>query len=1461
MILFFRAEQGSVIAVKAARTFSQENINALKWLFGNAEVITRMPGKSEKPEGSPDMGVQQPGKEEQPAQILDGIFVGPRREMITPWSTTAVEITQNMNISGIERIEEFFPVADRDSRYDKMLQRVYEGLNQEIFTVDKQPDPVIYIEDIDTYNMEEGLALSKEEIEYLKDLSRKIGRSLTDSEVFGFSQVNSEHCRHKIFNGIFIIDGKEMESSLFGMIKKTSRENPNLIVSAYKDNCAFIEGPEISIFHPASGSKPDFFVTKKEATVISLKAETHNFPTTVEPFNGAATGSGGEIRDRIAGGKGSFPIAGTACYMTSYPRFCNGVEATAGVNPALDTGSEAFTGLEDVSCAAAMKVERDWEKTPLRKWLYQSPQEILTKASNGASDFGNKFGQCIICGSLLTAEYDASSETALSGTESNLSGCGKYAAAPGRKFGFDKVIMLAGGVGYAKRRDALKEKPSVGDKVVLLGGDNYRIGMGGGAVSSVDTGQYANAIEMNAIQRSNPEMQKRAYNAIRAVAESDNNTIISVHDHGAGGHLNCLSELVEETGGNIDISKLPVGDPTLSLKEIIGNESQERMGLVMRTTDVEELKAIADRERAPMYVIGETTGKHNFTLRNEKTGEAAIDLAINDMFGSAPKTYMEDKTAEYCFAPLVYDTEKFGYYLGQVLQLESVACKDWLVNKVDRSVTGLIACQQATGEIQLPLNNLGVTAIGYNNKEGIATSMGHAPLVALADSAAGSRMAIAEALTNVLWAPLKNGIRGVSLSANWMWPCRNEGEDARLYKAVKGASDFACALGINIPTGKDSMSMTQKYPDGEKVLSPGTLIVSTVAPVTDINAVVSPDIKERPESTLLYVPFTGVSGDGSEAFPLGGSAFAQIINKIGGNIPDIADPEYFSKCFAAVQELVSRGLILAGHDISAGGLITAALEMCFANTGGGLTLNAKVLQMLAEIAEAEGGTKCFACEGKQPEDLVFRALFSEIPGVLLQVDNDRLDEAGSVLHIISAPTVSESRLSGAKAYIVGNYLPVRKIVITGTGKIGGGAVSLDIDSLRDIWYKTSYLFDIRQVGEECAKERYQNYKYQPLAYKFPDSFTGRLSGYKGAMDSRSAEIAIEDGLSVDGTENGADGTGIVCNETAGAAENNVSGTAVIVPPAAAIIREKGSNGDREMAWALHMAGFRVKDVHMTDLITGRETLEDVKLIVFVGGFANADTLGSAKGWAGAFLYNEKARKALDAFYARRDTLSLGICNGCQLMAELGLITPERRELSPKMKHNTSHKYESAFVGVQIEESPSVMLRSLSGSRLGIWVAHGEGKFSFPAQESAGFIFPESGGPAANACTPVSKGDGVRGSSVSGTCLGSAATGCKASSGETFCIPGNNAEMSGHGIPYNWEDFKVAVRYVYSGYPANPNGSPQGIAGICSNDGRHLAMMPHPERCLRPWNWPYYPVGKHVHEVTPWIEMFINARNY
>lgn len=1235
MILFFKTQNEHVIATEINHQPNQQEIDELSWLYGDATLMAE--------------------------QALQGFYVGPRREMITPWSTNAVEITQNMNLSGISRIEEFFPVASADADHDPMLQRMYEGIDQNVFTVNHEPEPIKYVDNLEEYNEQEGLALSPEEIEYLHKIEKQNGRPLTDSEIFGFAQINSEHCRHKIFGGTFIIDGKEMESSLFAMIKKTTKENPGKILSAYKDNVAFAQGPVIEQFAPKDQSTADYFQVEDIESVISLKAETHNFPTTVEPFNGAATGTGGEIRDRMGGGVGSWPIAGTAVYMTSYPRLTD------------DEGKTI--------------AERDWEDLlPVRQWLYQTPEQILIKASNGASDFGNKFGQPLITGSVLTFEHGGD----------------------GQRLGYDKVIMLAGGVGYGKKRDCLKGEPQKGNKVVVVGGDNYRIGLGGGSVSSVDTGRYSNGIELNAVQRANPEMQKRAYNLVRALVEEDNNPVVSIHDHGSAGHLNCLSELVEDCGGEIDMTRLPIGDKTLSAKEIIANESQERMGLLIDEKHLEHVQRIAERERAPLYVVGETTGDAHFSFV-QGDGKKPFDLDVAQMFGHSPKTVMQDETVVRHYEDVTYSQDKIDEYLQRVLQLEAVACKDWLTNKVDRSVTGKIARQQCQGEIQLPLSDCGVVALDYRGRKGIATALGHAPQAGLADPSAGSVLSVAEALTNIVWAPLADGMESLSLSANWMWPCRSQkGEDARLYQAVEALSDFCCALHINVPTGKDSLSLSQQYPNGDKIISPGTVIVSAGGEVSDVRKVVSPVMVNDKNSSLYHIDFS------FDTQRLGGSAFAQSLGKVGDDVPTVANAEYFADCFEAVQELINRGWIMAGHDISAGGLITTLLEMTFANTHGGMHVN------LHDIAD----------------DDIVKLLFAENPGVVIQVSDEHKQELRAFLE--------DAGIGYAK---IGYPTPDSRTIVI---KKDDYQHTFDIDALRDTWYKTSYLLDRKQSMNGMARERRDNYKHQPIVMKFNDDFTGTLAQYGISADRRKP-------------------SGIK----------------------AAIIREKGTNGEREMAYSLYLAGFDVKDVMMTDLISGRETLEDISMIVFCGGFSNSDVLGSAKGWAGAFLFNPKAKEALDKFYAREDTLSLGICNGCQLMVELNLINPEHEQRA-HLLHNVSHKFESAFLGLDIPQNNSVMFGSLSGDKLGIWVAHGEGRFSLPEGESA---------------------------------------------------------------------YNVVAKYSYAQYPGNPNGSDYNVAGICSADGRHLAMMPHLERAIFPWQQAYYPADRRGDEVTPWIEAFVNARKW
>ncbi len=1152
MIHFFGNETTTVFAVKSLSELTAATISKLNWLFQSELVLD---------------------SQNKPKSVLTDFFVGPRAAMVTPWSTNAVEICQNMGIEGIIRIEEFQIVSESFSDFDPMLLQKYSELNQDVFTINIQPEAILEIENIANYNQQEGLSLSPDEVAYLENLSEKINRKLTDSEIFAFSQANSEHCRHKIFNGTFIVDGVEKETSLFKLIKKTSSENPNDIVSAYKDNVAFVKGPKVTQFAPKSADKPDFYEEKEFDSVLSLKAETHNFPTTVEPFNGAATGSGGEIRDRLAGGQGSLPLAGTAVYMTSYSR--------------LNKNRSYENGMAE------------------RQWLYQTPMDILIKASNGASDFGNKFGQPLITGSVLTFEHNEHFDASTS-------------SAKARKLGYDKVIMQAGGIGYGKLDQAIKKKPQEGDKIVILGGENYRIGMGGAAVSSADTGAFGSGIELNAIQRSNPEMQKRAANAIRGLVESDNNPIVSIHDHGAGGHLNCLSELVEETGGLIDLDKLPIGDPTLSAKEIIGNESQERMGLVIGKKDIEILQKIADRERSPMYQVGDVTGNHRFTFESKTTGEKPMDYALEDFFGSSPKTIMTDKTVVRNYNDFEYSQNLIPTYIEQLFQLEAVACKDWLTNKVDRCVGGKVAKQQCVGPLQLPLNNVGVMALDYNGKEGIATSIGHSPISGLIDPKAGSRNAIGEALSNIVFAPLKDNLKSVSLSANWMWACKNEGEDARLYEAVEACSNFAIELGINIPTGKDSLSMKQKYPN-EEVIAPGTVIISAAGNCSNITQVVEP-VLQRNGGSIYYINLS------QDDFKLGGSSFAQTLNKIGTETPTIKNAAFFKSAFNEIQGLIKAGQIVSGHDIGSGGLITTLLEMCFAdvNLGAKINFNSFIEKDLVKI------------------------LFSENIGVVLQAKNDSL---------------FEKALNGIEFFKIGEVMEENLLEV--------GSWKLEVNKYREIWFETSFLLDQKQTKNNKAKERFENLGKQPLEYKFPNHFTGNSSILR------------------------------ITNS---------------VRPKSAIIREKGSNSEREMANAMYLAGFDVKDVHMTDLITGRETLEDIQFIGAVGGFSNSDVLGSAKGWAGAFKYNEKANTALKNFFGRKDTLSVGICNGCQLFMELELVNPEH-EIHGKMHHNDSHKHESIFTSVIIQENHSVMLSTLAGSTLGVWVSHGEGKFKLPYEEN------------------------------------------------------------------------------------------------------------------------------------------------
>ncbi len=716
-------------------------------------------------------------------------------------------------------------------------------------------------------------------------------------------------------------------------------------------------------------------------------------------------------------------------------------------------------------------------------------------------------------------------------------------------------------------------------------------------------------------------MQKRVADTIRAMVESTDNPIISIHDHGAGGHLNCLSELVENSGGKINVDLLPVGDPTLSFKEIIGNESQERMGLIIPKSFVPRLKAIADRERAPMYVVGEVTGDRRFEFYSESTGEKPMSLELDDMFGSSPKTIMTDQTVVTKFESIEYQLEDFQSHLKSVLRLEAVACKDWLTNKVDRCVGGRVATQQCTGPLQLPLNNCGVMALDFTSNQGVATTIGHSPISGLIDPIAGSLNSIGEALSNIIWAPLEHGLSGVSLSANWMWPCNNPGEDARLYKAVQAVSDFSIALGINVPTGKDSLSMKQKYKDRD-VIAPGTVIISATAHCSDIRKTVSPVLKKN-AGAIFYLNLSQCD------YELGGSSFGQSLNKIGNATPTIKDWSFFKFKFDQIQSLIKNGHLAAGHDVGSGGLITTFLEMCFADVQLGANLD------LSQLGESDSTKLLFA----ENVSIVFQAATNDCELVIKKL----IPEAIQIGHVTASNTLSIFNKQDR--------------------------ITLSVSELRDVWFQTSYEMDKVQTANGLAKVRLDNFKSQPLSFQFPKDFEGRLPEKQRAHR-----------------------------------------------PLAGILREKGSNSDREMAHALYLAGFEVKDIHMTDLISGRENLENISFLGAVGGFSNSDVLGSAKGWAGAFRYNDKARESLAKFFNRPDTLSIGICNGCQLFMELNLINSDLAQPG-KMSHNLSKKHESAFTSVKIEPNSSVMLGSLAGSTLGIWVSHGEGKFDLPLPEN------------------------------------------------------------------------------------------------------------------------------------------------
>ncbi|MFA5354822.1 MAG: phosphoribosylformylglycinamidine synthase, partial [Thermodesulfovibrionales bacterium] len=1084
-------------------------------------------------------------------------------------------------------------------------------------------------------------------------------RNPTNVECFDLGQSNSEHSRHWFFRGRLVIDGKEVPDTLMRIVKEPYKRNPNNSVIAFNDNSSAIRGFEIRTITPEKPGMPSPFREESLPYHITLTAETHNFPTGVAPFPGAETGTGGRLRDVHATGRGSLVVAGTAAY-------CVGNLRIPGYS--LPWEDDAFAYPSNLA----------------------SPLRIEIEASNGASDYGNKFGEPLIQG--FTRSFG-------------------LVTPDGERREWIKPIMFTAGVGQMDGRHVEKGEPEKGMVVVKVGGPAYRIGMGGGAASSMISGENVEELDFNAVQRGDAEMEQKLNRVIRACVElTEANPIISIHDQGAGGNCNVVKEIVHPAGAKIDIRKVVVGDSTLSVLEIWGAEYQEQDALLIRSESIGLFEALCMREKVPVAVIGDITGDGTMVLFDSRDGSVLENLDLQKVLGDMPaKTFPMERTPVKTKALEIPEGQTVADALGRVLRNISVGSKRFLTNKVDRSVTGLIARQQCAGPLQLTVSDVAVIAQSHFPSEGrhtgAAISIGEQPVKGLIDPAAMARMSVGEALTNMVWARITD-LQDIRCSANWMWAPKLPGEGARLYDAAVAMKDMMIDLGIAVDGGKDSLSMAAKVLNSsggsEMVKSPGTLVISAYATCPDVTKVVTPDIKKPGKSSILFIDL----GKGRDR--LGGSALAQCYGQVGDETPDMEDTDLLKKTFHAVQTLIDKGLILSGHDRSDGGLITTILEMAFAGNCG---VEISIRRQKTEVRSQNEG--------------ILSKLFSEELGLAIEYMPENEQEIFSILDNLSVPHE-----------VIGKTLKEKRIRI-GLASSGprtldpGPSVVLDeaMTDLRAIWEETSYRLELLQANPECVEQERESsidrpgpsYQVSFAPEQTPDSILS--SGRK---------------------------------------------------PAVAVIREEGSNGDREMTSAFHLAGFEVWDVTMTDLLEGRTDLSGFRGIVFVGGFSYADVMDSAKGWAGTIRFNTKLYDQFQEFYNRPNTFSLGVCNGCQLMALLGWVPWQGicDSVQPRFIRNKSGRFESRWVTVKILPSPAIMLQGMIDSVLGIWVAHGEGRLYFP--------------------------DSLIHQRV------------------------------------QWDNLAPIVYVDDSGkrtesYPFNPPGSISGIAALCSPDGRHLAMMPHPER--------------------------------
>lgn len=1249
--------------------------------------------------------VEQTPKEREGLHLF---LVTPRLGTISPWASKATNIAENCGLAGIERIERGMAVWLEGALTDEQKQQwaalLHDRMTESVLPDFQTASKLFHHLESETFstvdvlgggkealvkaNTETGLALSADEIDYLVENYQALQRNPSDVELMMFAQANSEHCRHKIFNADFILNGEKQPKSLFGMIRDTHNAHPEGTVVAYKDNSSVIEGAKIERFYPDAAENQGYRFHKEDTHII-MKVETHNHPTAIAPFAGAATGAGGEIRDEGATGKGSRPKAGLTGFTVS---------------------NLNIPGLK-----------QPWEQDYGKPEHISSPLDIMIEGPIGGAAFNNEFGRPNLLGYFRTFEE-------------------KF---DGQVRGYHKPIMIAGGLGSIQAQQTHKDEIPEGALLIQLGGPGMLIGLGGGAASSMNTGTNDAFLDFNSVQRGNPEIERRAQEVIdRCWQLGDKNPIISIHDVGAGGLSNAFPELVNDAGRGavFELREVPLEEHGLTPLQIWCNESQERYVLSILEKDLDAFRAICERERCPFAVVGTATGDGHLKVRDDLFSNNPVDLPLNVLLGKPPKTTRTDKTvapSKKTFNAGDIDITEAAY---RVLRLPAVAAKNFLITIGDRSVGGLTHRDQMVGKYQTPVADCAVTMMGFNTYRGEAMSMGEKPAVALFDAPASGRMCVGEAITNITAVNIGD-IGNIKLSANWMAACGNEGEDEKLYRTVEAVSKACQALDLSIPVGKDSLSMKTVWQDGEEkksVVSPLSLIISAFAPVQDVRKTVTPELKNVEDSVLLFVDL------GFGKARMGGSAFGQVYNNMTGDAPDLDDTGRLKAFYNVIQQLVAEDKLLAYHDRSDGGLFATLAEMAFAGRGG---ISADIDCLMDKFLPIHYPD----FQGDPAEDLsdelynhaAIKILFNEELGAVIQIrqkDRDYVDAA-----------FEAAGLTGAVSRIGSPDFDNETVSFFGYGYF----LEQNRADLQRAWQETSHAIQRLRDNPACADSEFA------------------LIGDNG----RSALFAD---LKFD------------VNEDIAAPFIN-SGA----KPKIAILREQGVNGQIEMAAAFTRAGFDAYDVHMSDLMAGRVRLADFKMLAACGGFSYGDVLGAGEGWAKSILFHPALRDQFAAFFADPDTLTLGVCNGCQMVSNLAEIIPGTAGW-PKFKRNLSEQFEARLSMVHVPKSASLILNEMQGSSLPVVVSHGEGRADFA----------------------------LHGGNIS-------------------------ADL---GIALQYVDGQNQVTQTY---PLNPNGSPQGIAGVTNADGRVTIMMPHPERVYRAAQMSWKP--EDWTELSGWYRLFAGAR--